>query len=432
MNKEILRLAGPNIISNISVPLLSTVDTALMGHLSPLHLGAVGISSMIFNFIYWNFGFLRMGTTGMTAQAFGLKNADEITKIIYRSVFLSLSIALILIIFRGPILGIAQEWLFVSDAQRDLVAAYFNVRIWAAPASLLLFTLIGWFFGLQNAWIPLVITLAINIVNIGLSFYFVRELDMGIYGVAMATLVAQYFGLLTALIFIVWRYRNYLTRQAGMGLDRLKTFFSVNGNLFVRTVCLTFAFAFFYSQSSKAGALVLASNVILLQFINWMSYAIDGFAFASESLVGKYYGAFNREKVLQAVRYSFCWGFGVAIGCSIVFGFLGMPIMELFSNDQAVIRLSMDALPWLIALPPLAFVCYIWDGIFIGFTATAAMRNSMLVSLAGYLLFYFGFRMYSDLIIWISLLGFLTLRGLIQTVLWFTSRRFRIEKWPSK
>ncbi|RMG81067.1 MAG: MATE family efflux transporter, partial [Bacteroidetes bacterium] len=276
MNKEILRLAIPNILSNISIPLLSSVDTALMGRLSPEHIGAVGLGSMIFNFIYWNFGFLRMGTTGMTAQAFGAEDHLGISNTLARALLVALVLAGVIMLFQVPF-GEAGFYLMNTRIeQQSLIREYFYIRIWAAPATLALFAFFGWFFGMQNAIFPLLLTLLINLVNMALSYFLVREMNWGVAGVAWGTVVAQYVGLLGAIFLFLAKYRAYLKklkRETILKVGEFRRFLTINRDIFIRTICLTFSFGFFYSQSAAEGTLILAVNVILMQFVNWMSYA---------------------------------------------------------------------------------------------------------------------------------------------------------------
>ncbi|MEO1711847.1 MAG: MATE family efflux transporter, partial [Bacteroidota bacterium] len=326
MNREILRLAIPNIISNISVPLLSTVDTALMGRLSELHIGAVGVGAMIFNFIYWNFGFLRMGTTGLTAQAFGEENRANIILTFVRALLVAGTLAAILLLTQYAVDPLARQLMNVGGEQGDLVKEYFLIRIWAAPASLGLFALMGWFFGMQNAVFPLILTVSINVVNIVASYYFVTVLQWEVAGVAWGTVIAQYMGIVLGFILFFIRYRSYwndLILPAILAWSALRRFLVLNMDIFLRTLCLTFVFAFFYSQSAKDGALVLAVNTILMQFLNWMSYGVDGFAFAAESLVGKYKGKKDESGTLRAIRLSFIWGMVFAVFFSALYALGG-------------------------------------------------------------------------------------------------------------
>ncbi len=422
MNKEILRLAIPNILSNISVPLLSTVDTALMGRLSEVHIGAVGIGAMIFNFIYWNFGFLRMGTTGMTAQAFGQQNAPGIMAVMGRSLMIAMVLAILVMSLQWPLGELSFTLMNAEGEQRELVSRYFYVRIWAAPASLALYAFMGWFFGMQNAIYPLILTIFINSVNIGLSFYLVHNLGWDVDGVAYGTLGAQYAGLLLAIILFLTGYRSYFDYLKDVTLlkwDELKRFLQVNSDIFLRTFFLTFSFGYFYSQSSSEGELILAANVILLQFLNWMSYGVDGFAFASESLVGKYAGAKDKTKTNKAIQLTFVWGMGLAFLFAISYGGFGEQLLRVFTNQEDVIAATRPYLFWMVLFPLLSTPCYLWDGIFIGLTASKAMRNSMFLAFAIYILAIFSLQSYGNNGLWLALLLFMIARGVFQHWLYF-------------
>ena len=428
MNKEILRLAIPNIISNISVPLLSTVDTALMGRLSEAHIGAVGVGAMIFNFIYWNFGFLRMGTTGITAQAFGEQSEEKIAHTLGRALLVVLGLSIFIIALQWPIGELSFRLMNVADGQLDLVGEYFYIRVWAAPATLGLYALMGWFFGLQNAVYPLILTVAINVLNIVLSYVFVHVLGWEVAGVAYGTLLAQYFGLVLGIGLFFYKYRHFtafLKREALLQWGELQRFLTINLDIFIRTLCLTFAFGFFYSQSSTQGELILAANVILLQYLNWMSYGVDGFAFATESLVGKYAGAANRQQTKRAITLSFVWGMGLAVSFSLLYGFLGIPLLEVFTNKINVIEAARPFLFWMVLFPVLSTPCYIWDGVFIGLTASKAMRNCMLLSIAVFLGVHYAYGQFKgNHGLWLTLLVFMVARGIIQAIAyWWAEAR---------
>ena len=420
MNKEILRLAIPNIISNVSVPLLSTVDTALMGHLSAAHLGAVGLGAMVFNLIYWNFGFLRMGTTGMTAQAFGAQHHQQMARLLGRSLVVAIAIALLILILKSPIEHLGLWFFQVDQRQIILLQSYFSIRIWAAPATLASYVIFGWFFGMQNAVYPLVLTIVANLINIGFSYTLIHYFHLGIAGAAWGTVIAQYSGLMVAVVILRFRYRPYLKdmlKDLFVDTAGLVQFFTINRDLFIRTLSLTFAFAFFYRQSSIAGATILAVNVVLLQLINWMSYGIDGFAYAAESLVGKYKGAGNQREGNRAIRLVMLWGFALALFYSLLYLIWSIPIFKIFTNQVPVIEAARPFLWYMAAFPIAGFICYIWDGIYIGLTASITMRNAMLVSLAFYLITYFAFRnVWPVHGLWLALLLFLLVRGLIQSI----------------
>ncbi len=425
LNKEIRALALPNIISNVSVPLLSTVDTALMGRLSAAHLGAVGLSSMIFNFLYWNFGFLRMGTTGLTAQSYGARDFEQIMYTLWRALFLGLAIAFLLFVFQQPLADLAVVALQVQPGQVEMVKSYFFIRIWAAPAYMALLTITGWFFGMQNAVYPLILTAAVNVLNMALSFYLVTYQGMEIRGVALGTVAAQYFGCIVGLVLFIVKYRNLtfsIRLKALFDVDTFRRFLVMNRDLFIRTVLLTFIFGFFYSQSSTFGVLPLAVSVVLMQFINWMSYGVDGLAFAAESVVGKYAGAGDPSASKKAIQMIFIWGFLFAVLYAAVYGVFYHGLFRVFTNEVDVIQAGMDYRFWLVLIPLLGFASYIWDGIFIGLTASRSMRNAMILPCILFLVVYYLFRESLGLhSLFLALTVFLFGRGVVQT--WMYRRK---------
>lgn len=422
MNKELLRLAIPNIISNVSVPLLSTVDTALMGNISVLHLGAIGLGAMVFNFLYWNFGFLRMGTTGLVAQAYGMNDTSRSRDLLYRSACLSLMISMGILVLSPYLFQVSIAALAISKEMIPLVHTYFGILIWAAPGSLLTFVLMGWLFGMQNSRLPMFVTIIINITNVLLSYYLVYTRGLGIQGVAMGTLISIYMGCLILLVSIFIKYPiiRFLPTIKGNWTD----FLIVNSDLFIRTVALTFAFGFFYRQSSASGPIVLAANIIFLQLLNWMSYGIDGFAYAAESMVGKYYGSRDKSGLQRTMDLSFKWGFALSIFYALIYSVGHRPIVSLYTSDLDVIAFLDHYKYWIALIPLGAFLCYIWDGIYIGLTSSAEMRDTMMVSLGLYIGLYFTIRSHSSNAIWISLMVFLVFRGIIQWLWW----RYKVRK----
>ena len=431
MNREILRLAVPNILSNVSVPLISSFDTALMGQLGGTHIAAVGLGSMAFNFVYWNFGFLRMGTTGLTAQAYGRESRGEQAQALLRGALLALLIGVLLIVLQRPLIRFTEWLLNIRAEQIRLVEEYFFVRVVAAPAALLQMVLLGWFFGRQNAVWPLLLTLAVNAANLGLSYYLVAYRGWGIAGVAWGTVAAQYFGLLLGLGFLAYGK----AREPGFPLSRkllhlrsgavsLAAFFRINRDIFIRTVCLTLSFAFFYNRANALddATATVAANVILLQLVNWLSYGVDGFAFAAESLVGKYAGANRREELSRVIRRIFAWGMGLAAVYALVYGLGGTRLLALFAPESSApetLLVTLRYLPVLLAFCLLATPCYLMDGIFVGLTAATAMRQTMLLAFAGYLLtYYLVGRHFGNWGLWGSLLLFMVLRAGMQALWW--------------
>ena len=437
LNREILRLAVPNILSNLSVPLLSSYDTALMGGLSGAHIAAVGLGSMAFNFVYWNFGFLRMSTTGMTAQAYGRGATSEQRTLLFRGGLLALLISALLVVLQYP-LGELTTWLLnIRPDQTSLVNDYFYLRIWAAPAALLQMVLFGWFFGRQNALYPLLLTFLVNGANIALSTYLVTTLGWGITGVAWGTVGAQYFGLLIGIGLLLRENSRHGLQlfngstddeQQEKGSHSLTAFLSINRDIFLRTLCLTLSFAFFYNRANAldVGTAVVAANVILLQLVNWLSYGVDGFAFAAESLVGKYYGAGQREQLRKVIRLIFVWGMALAGVYALLYYSGDTWLLSLFAPEStaaSTLEAAALYLPIVVAFCLLATPCYLLDGIYIGLTAATAMRQTMLVAFAGYLLTYYLLgQHYGNWGLWGSLLLFMVLRAALQSW-WMASGR---------
>ncbi len=426
MNKEILRLAIPNIVSNISVPLLSSVDTILMGHLSSSHLAALGVAAMIFTFLYGNFNFLRMGTTGIAAQAYGSDNSKALTYTLLRALLLAFILGIFLIFFQKPIIEAGIYLMNVAPSYESMVREYFYIRIYTAPAIFMIYVLMGWYFGLQNAYYPLWITIFINIINLVLSVYFVKILHMGVEGAAYGTLIAQYGGLLLSFV-LLYRYKNRLTGITWEELFHKESFFAfmhVNKNIFIRTVALTFVLAFFYAQAAKAGEVMLSVMILLLQFMIWMSFAIDGFANAAESLVGKYYGARNWKLFYKAIKYSFYWGGAFAFLFSFVYYFAGREILEIFTDKKELIDEAMGFMFWVALMPLLSFGAFIWDGIFVGMTASKSMRSAVVISTIMFLALFYATK-HIDFIwsLWLGFLAFFVFRTLLQSWMFYKNGR---------
>ena len=421
INKEIYRLALPNIVSNFSIPLLGAVDTALMGRLeSEYYLGAVGIGGIIFSFIYWGFGFLRMATTGLTAQAFGEKDLLECGRLLLRAICIGITSSLFLFIFQWQLIDLSFLLIDASPEVEHHARAYFHIRLYAAPATLCLHAFHGVFLGLQNARYPMLLTIVVNLVNISLNLVFVRLLGMKVEGVALATVIAQYVGLFLAVLFFSRYYRGILPRwdfREIFALSRLKRFLNISGDIFIRTCLLVFSHAVFTAKSAALSDTVLAINTILLQFINLMSYAIDGLAFAAESLIGKYKGARDMPNLKGTTRRIFFWSFLFGGVIMLIFILFGEQLLHLFTDQVPLIAQAKPYLIWIIVAPIVNVAAYIWDGIFLGATASKALRNSVMLSTllflgAVYLLMPFGNHG-----LWGALTVLLVARGVSLTVL---------------
>ena len=370
MNRKILQLALPNIITNITVPLLGMVDMAIVGHLSQLHIGAIAIGTQIFNLIYWNFGFLRMGTSGFTAQAYGARQLDEAVRVFLRAFVIALVIALMLIVLQYPI-ALLSRWIFNgSDTVIALALEYFFIRIWAAPATLGLYAIKGWFIGMQNSRLPMWIAIFINIVNIVCSLLFVLVFHWDIKGVALGTVIAQYSGLAIGLFFVIARYGKLFRRRLTMQFlsdtlqwRQMKRFFKVNADIFLRTVCLAAVFTFITSESGRISDEIMAVDALLLQFFTLFSYIMDGFAYAGESLVGRYIGARDRRSLVKAVRYLLVWGLALTVLFTGLYAVWGEDILRIFSDKQAVIDAARPYLFWILIVPVCGFAAFLFDGI---------------------------------------------------------------------
>ena len=421
MNKRILGLALPNIVTNITVPLLGMIDLAIVGHIgNQTHIGAIAIGVTIFNFIYWNFGFLRMGTSGFTAQAYGSRNFAEAMKALTRALSLALSIALILIVLQLPIAHFSFWVIDGSPQMKQLAYNYFRIRIWAAPATLCLYGIKGWFIGMQNARIPMYISLFMNVLNIFLSFLFVLVFHMDIEGVAWGTVLAQYGGLLTAAIYWLVYYRRFLryfNLKQSLHWAEMLRFFQVNGDIFLRSLCLVSVFTFFPIAGAKMSDEILAINTLLLQFFMLFSYIIDGFAYAGESLTGRYIGANNNHRLKQSIRLLFRWGLALSLIFTIIYAWVGEKLLWFFTNDPAIISAAHPFYGWVLLVPLLGFAAFLWDGIFIGATASKPMRNTMFIATALFFLLYYAFfPLLKNNALWLALLAFLFARSLVQTV----------------
>lgn len=423
MNRKILQLAIPSIVSNITVPLLGLVDVAIVGHLgSASYIGAIAVGGMLFNMIYWIFGFLRMGTSGMTAQVYGKRDLTEVVRTLLRAVGVGLLISLGLWILQSPILRGAFVLIDATEEVKRWASLYFNICIWGAPAILGLYGFAGWFIGMQNSRFPMFIAITQNIVNIAASLCFVFVLGMKVEGVALGTLIAQYAGLFMA--FALWlkyygRLKAYIDWNGLWGGEEMRRFFSVNSDIFFRTLCLVAVTTFFTSTGARQGDVILAVNTLLMQLFTLFSYIMDGFAYAGEALAGRFIGAKNDVGLRRCIRLLFLWGIGLSLSFTILYAFFGRDFLGLLTNDTSVIEASGDYFYWVLAIPLCGFSAFLWDGIFIGATATRQMLYSMLVASATFFIIYYLFyRSMGNHALWMAFLGYLSLRGGMQWILW--------------
>jgi len=414
-HRKVWRLAGPIILSNISVPLLGLVDTAVMGHLDQAYyIGAVAVGAMIFSYVYWGFGFLRMGTTGLVAQAFGASDTGEVRAILGRALLLSALLALAILILQWPLINGAMYFVEASEKVEDLARVYFDYRIYAAPAALANYAVLGWLLGLQRAKSALMLQVFMNGLNIGLDILFVMGWGWGVEGVALATAISEYaaagVGLLLAL-----RALNVMggtwSRAQLLDATQLKRLLAVNGDIFIRTLCLVTTFAYFTSQGAAMGDSLLAANAVLMNFQLFLGFALDGFAFAAEALIGAAIGGKNRRQLVDAVKATTFWAGLSAIGFTLVYWLAATAIIAAITDIEEV-RVEAGRYVWWAILSPLVSVwSFQLDGIYIGATRTKAMRNGMILSLAAFLAgVWVLVPLWGNHGLWLAFYGFMIMR----------------------
>lgn len=415
-HRAVWRIAAPMTVSNISVPLLGIVDTAVVGHLpGPHYLGAVGIGAAIFSFIFMGFNFLRMATTGLTAQALGREDHYDLRATLFRALIISLGLSVLLLVLQYPISVWALELMQPEATVGELAQGYFNVRIYSAPAVLANFALLGWFLGLHNARVPLMLLLVINGVNMALDWLFVVHLNMGVPGVAWASVIGEYLGLIYALAAA---RRELYKRPAGMDWSKLfdhhafRELLSVNVNILIRTLCLVFSLSFFTAQSSRFGPVVLAANVLLMNFSTFMAYGLDGLANAAEALVGRAIGMGDLCATRRAVLLSLVWSVFIALMICGFYALFGTAIIRLLTNIPEVRAQAMAYLPWVIVLPIISVWSFLFDGVFIGATRAREMRDTMVFSvLLVYLPVWYLLRPWGNQGLWLAFALLMAARG---------------------
>jgi len=418
-NREILQIALPSIVSNITVPLLGLIDVTIVGHLGAAsYIGAIAVGGMLFNIIYWIFGFLRMGTGGMTSQAYGRGDEAEMMRLLTRSTGVGMLIALTLIVLQYPIERTAFSLIETTPEVERLAATYFRICIWGAPAVLGLYSFSGWFIGMQNSRYPMFIAITQNIVNILMSLVLVYGLEMKIEGVAIGTLVAQYAGWLMAIGLWMHRYKHlrpYAELRSLTDKGAMRRFFQVNRDIFLRTLCLVSVTVFFTSAGAAQGEVILAVNTLLMQLFTLFSYIMDGFAYAGEALAGKHIGADNRPALQTMIRQLFVWGIGLSLAFTFIYGIGGEAFLGLLTNERSVITASSAYFYWVLAIPLAGFAAFLYDGIFIGATATGLMLRAMFVASVAFFLIYFGCReTMGNHALWLAFITYLALRGIMQ------------------
>ena len=421
MNRRILHLAIPSIVSNITVPLLGLVDVTIVGHLgATAYIGAIAVGGLLFNILYWNFGFLRMGTSGLTSQAYGRKDKDAEIRVLVQAVSVGLFSALVMLILQYPIERLAFRLLDTSAEVEQYAVTYFRICIWGAPAVLAQYGFTGWFIGMQNSRYPMYIAIVMNVINIVCSSCFVFLFGMKVEGVALGTVVAQYSGVMMAWGLWFYNYkelRGRITFRGSLQLIAMRRFFAVNQDIFLRTLCLIGVTTFFTSTGARQGDVILAVNTLLMQLFTLFSYIMDGFAYAGEALSGRYVGACNLVQLKRAVKALFGWGIGLSLVFTLLYGIGGENFLGLLTNDTIVIETAGHYFYWVLAIPLAGFAAFLWDGILIGATATRFMLWAMLVASGSFFVIYYCFSgATNNHMLWLAFLVYLALRGVMQTL----------------
>lgn len=421
LNRKILYLAIPSIVSNITVPLLGLCDVVVMGHVGgALHIGAIAVGSMIFNVMYWLFGFLRMGTSGFTAQALGGRNIPLAVTMLHRGLLVALSIGLLLLLFQWPLQELMFFLMQLTAEVMPFCASYYYICIWGAPAMLGLYVLMGWLVGMQNTRIPMLLAIGQNVINIGLSLLLVIGFGLEIRGVAIGTMVAQWATFLIGIAVVRRYYGKVLRRHSSrwkeltQGLGR---FFSINMDIFLRTVCLVAVNLYFTSSGAMQGAEILAANTLLMQFFMFFSYVMDGFAFAGEALAGKCYGAGNHVLLRQTIGHIFAWGLLVAMIFSVAYWLGGTSILNLMTTDANVVHTATNYLWWAVAVPFSGMAAFVWDGVFIGtLKARGMLLSCAMATFCFFLIYILLFPSLCNHALWLAFIVYLLVRGLVQTI----------------
>lgn len=406
LNKEILRLALPSILANITVPIVGMVDVAVAGHIgsdgfatAAAFIGSISVGSMLFDLLYWNFAFLRVGTGGLTAQALGRGDMKECGLLLARALLIALGLAALTLAVQWPFTKLAFLAVDCSPEVKTLALKYFFIRIWAAPATLSLMSFRGWFIGMQDSMSSMMTDLVVNVTNIIASIILSLGVGgwqgLGFPGIALGTVIAQYSGLLYACVKTLFKYRR--SALEGLKHDELaasfkgsgmKAFMSMNGDIFVRSICFTAIYIGVTVISARYGDLMLASTTIMMKLLMIFSFFTDGFAYAGEALTGRFIGAKDLVMTRKSVKYVFAWSMSIVLVFMALYHFGGEPLLTLMSSDAAVNEACREFLPWLVLMPLIGCPAFTWDGIYLGATASTGVRNAMLAACAAFFFFW--------------------------------------------
>ena len=434
MNRRILAIALPSIVTNITVPLLGLIDITIAGHLGRTeYIGAIAVGAMMFNLIYWNFGFLRMGTAGMTAQAFGRGDHKGAAHVLLRAVSLAAAIAAAILVLQVPLQWLLLGVIDPSPEVTDFAEQYFYICVWGAPAMLIDMAIKGWFIGMQDSRTPMFMAIGINVANLVISLSAVFLFDMGFRGIPAGTVAAEYAGMAYGIAVIVRRHRHllhHLDLRNTFATGEMRRFFGINSDIFLRSACLMAVNLFFVSVGARSGDVTLAVNALIMQLFTLYSYFLDGFAFSGEALAGRYAGAHDRKSLHSCIRHIFGWGAGVAALFTMAYAFGAEFIFGLITDNTAVVAAALQYHWWCVAIPVAGMAGFVWDGVYIGLTATREMLITILLSCLTFFALYFAMpaSMGNDRL-WLAFVAYLAMRGLSQTAVYRYRLSTRIKQW---
>ena len=396
VNRQVLSLAGPSILANITIPLVGIVDLAISGHVGDAAaMGGIAIGSMLFDLLYWNLGFLRVGTGGFTAQAYGRGDRKALADIFTQGIVTAWGAALLCLAVQWLFINVAFDLISCTPEVEAVARRYFLIRIWAAPATISIFVFKGWFIGMQNTVYSMIVDIWVNVVNMAASWLLAFRTPMGIDGVAVGTLIAQWTGLILASALMVFKYRGLLGEvsvRRSVRWKYIRSFFSVNMDLFIRSLAFQVIYSGFTAIAAKYGDVELAVSSVMMKMLLLYSYFVDGFAYAGEALSGRFIGARDVSGLRSTVKVVFMWSFVISVVSTLAYLFFPRTIIGVITDDAGVIAACEPYLFWLLLMPVMSCIAFTWDGIYIGATASVQMRNCMLSAAAVYVIVYIAFR----------------------------------------
>ena len=417
LHRQVLALAIPMVLSNITIPLLGLIDAAVIGHLEHAwYLGGVAVGGTMISVTFWLLGFLRMATTGLSAQAYGAENKLLLSQTFSQGIFLALCFSFILLLFHQHL---SYAIFSFSDAAPEVklyAEQYFSIRIWSAPAALSNLVIMGWLLGTQNARYPMWLVIITNSINIILDLLFVIGFNWKVEGAAFASVIADYSAFVIGLIFVLKQSKKLELPRFIMSISDLlsgfKRLFKLNRDIFLRSLCLQACFTFMTFQGASLGVDIVAANAVLMSFLMMISYGMDGFAYAMEAMVGKAIGAKNKSQLSDSLIGTTFWSFIISLILSLAFGFGGYQLISMISSIEAVQQTALIYLPWLVAMPLVSMWCFLLDGIFVGATKGSEMRNSMFIAMLTFFTTWWLMQDYGNHALWAAMLSFMAMRGI--------------------